>query len=168
MQIRENPLLERCRETLDAFGCAIFTMRYENVELAKVSINFCLVASITVANVLTELSESIDAGWAEIVPDLRLDRRIGARAYLDPGLGIARGNSSAISGPCSISTRERHRCRCRASLDWELASRAQLVLARARRATTANQGNAENWTTGGRLQGGHPVNEELGRPCLLA
>jgi hypothetical protein len=158
VQIRENPLLERCRETLDAFGCAILTMRYEYVELAK----------ITVANVLTELSESIDAGWAEIVPDLRLDRRIGARAYLDPGLGIARGNSSAISGPCSISTRERHRCRCRASLDWELASRAQLVLARARRATTANQGNAENWTTGGRLQGGHPVNEELGRPCLLA
>ena len=57
MQIRENPLLERCRETLDAFGCAIFTMRYENVELAKVSINFCLVASITVANVLAELSD---------------------------------------------------------------------------------------------------------------
>ena len=42
----------------------------------------------------------------------------------------------------------------------------QLVLARARRAaSTANQGNAEDWTTGGRLQGGHPVNEELGRPC---
>jgi len=113
VQIRENPLLERCRETLDAFGCAIFTMRYENVELAKVSINFCLDPGLGIArgNIgdsnrsnVTELSESIDAGWAEI----------------------------------------------------------------ARRATTANQGNAEDWTTGGRLQGGHPVNEELGRPCLLA
>ena len=46
-----------------------------------------------------------------------------------------------------------------------LASRAQSVLARARRASTANQGDAEDWTTGGRLPGGHPVNEELGCPC---
>jgi UDPglucose 6-dehydrogenase len=105
LRFRENSLPKRCCEILDAFGCPILTMRYEYVGLAKISINFCLVASIAVANVLAELSESIDADWAEIAPALRLDRRIGAHAYLDPGVGIAGGNSSAISGPCSISPR---------------------------------------------------------------
>jgi UDPglucose 6-dehydrogenase len=105
VQIRENSLPKRYWEILDAFGCPILTMRYEYVGLAKISINFCLVASIAVANVLAELSDSIDADWAEIVSALRLDRRIAAHAYLDPGMGIAGGNSSAISGPCSISPR---------------------------------------------------------------
>src|SRR6516225_5231589 len=87
-----KPLPARYRQTLEAFGCPILPMRYESAELAKISINFCLVASITVANVLAELSESIGADWAEIVPALRLDRRIGPHAYLNPGLGIAGGN----------------------------------------------------------------------------
>lgn len=82
----------RYREFLEAFGCPILPMRYESAELAKISINFCLVASVTVANVLAELSESIGADWAEIVPALRLDRRVGPYAYLSPGLGIAGGN----------------------------------------------------------------------------
>jgi UDPglucose 6-dehydrogenase len=88
----EKPLPPRYRELLDAFGCPILPMRYESAELAKISINFCLVASVTVANVLAELSESIGADWAEIVPALRLDRRIGPYSYLSPGLGIAGGN----------------------------------------------------------------------------
>jgi len=87
-----RPLPARYREILDAFGCPVLPMRYESAELAKISINFCLVASITVANVLAEISESIGADWAEIVPALRLDRRIGSYSYLSPGLGIAGGN----------------------------------------------------------------------------
>jgi UDPglucose 6-dehydrogenase len=87
-----RPLPARYREILDAFGCPVLPMRYESAELAKTSINLCLVASITVANVLAELSESIGADWAEIVPALRLDRRIGPYSYLSPGLGIAGGN----------------------------------------------------------------------------
>ena len=51
---------------------------YESAELAKISINCCLVASVTVANTLAELCERIGADWAEIAPALRLDRRIGA------------------------------------------------------------------------------------------
>src|SRR5439155_2408215 len=34
----------------------------------------------------------IGADWGEIVPALKLDRRIGPHAYLAPGLGIAGGN----------------------------------------------------------------------------
>jgi UDPglucose 6-dehydrogenase len=41
---------------------------------------------------LAELCEAIGADWNEIAPALRLDRRIGADAYLSPGLGIAGGN----------------------------------------------------------------------------
>lgn len=87
-----QPLPECYREFLQAFGCPILTMRYESAELAKISINFCLVGSVTVANTLAELCEAIGADWSEIVPALRLDRRIGRYAYLTPGLGIAGGN----------------------------------------------------------------------------
>ncbi|PYM80615.1 MAG: GDP-mannose dehydrogenase [Candidatus Rokuibacteriota bacterium] len=79
-------------EYLAAFGCPILRMGYESAELAKIAINVCLVASISAANTLAELCERIGADWAEIVPALRLDRRIGAHAYLGPGLGIAGGN----------------------------------------------------------------------------
>jgi UDPglucose 6-dehydrogenase len=88
----KQALPTRYREILDAFGCPILAMRYESAELAKISINFCLVASVTVANVLAELSESIGADWTEIVPALKLDQRIGEHSYLTPGLGLAGGN----------------------------------------------------------------------------
>ena len=52
----------------------------------------CLVASISVANTMAELCEHVGADWAEIVPALKLDRRIGPYSYLAPGLGIAGGN----------------------------------------------------------------------------
>jgi UDPglucose 6-dehydrogenase len=86
------PLDGRLRVVLDAFGCPILPMRYESAELAKISINCCLVASVTVGNTLAELCERVGADWSEIAPALKLDRRIGAHAYLAPGLGIAGGN----------------------------------------------------------------------------
>jgi UDPglucose 6-dehydrogenase len=87
-----QPLPPRYRELLEAFGCPILAMRYESAELAKISINFCLVASVTVANVLAEVSELIGADWAEVAPALKLDRRIGQYSYLSPGLGLSGGN----------------------------------------------------------------------------
>jgi len=77
---------------LKAHGCPILPMRYESAELAKISINMCLVASVSTANTLAELCEKIGADWSEIVPALKLDRRIGPYSYLAPGLGIAGGN----------------------------------------------------------------------------
>jgi UDPglucose 6-dehydrogenase len=79
-------------EFLRAFDCPILPMRYESAELAKISINCCLVASISVANTMAELCEKIGADWSEIVPALKLDTRIGQHAYLAPGLGLAGGN----------------------------------------------------------------------------
>lgn len=86
------PLPAAYRAYLESFGCPLLPMRYESAELAKISINCCLVASVTVANTLAELSERVGADWAEVVPALKLDARIGAHAYLAPGLGLAGGN----------------------------------------------------------------------------
>ena len=87
-----QPLPASYRAFLEAHGCPILPMRYESAELAKISINFFLVSSVTTSNVLAEVCEKIGADWAEIIPALRLDRRIGPHAYLSPGLGIAGGN----------------------------------------------------------------------------
>ena len=77
---------------LAAWRCPVMRMRYESAELTKIAINCCLVASVSTANTLAELCERIGADWSEIAPALKLDRRIGAHAYLSPGLGIAGGN----------------------------------------------------------------------------
>jgi UDPglucose 6-dehydrogenase len=87
-----RPLPEAYHEVLAAFDCPVLPMRYESAELAKISINLFLTSSVTTANVLAEVCETIGADWGEIVPALRLDRRIGPHAYLSAGLGIAGGN----------------------------------------------------------------------------
>jgi UDPglucose 6-dehydrogenase len=80
------------REILEAFNCPILPMRYESAELAKISINMFLTASVTTTNMLAEICERTGADWFEIAPALRLDRRIGQHAYLQPGLGLSGGN----------------------------------------------------------------------------
>jgi UDPglucose 6-dehydrogenase len=87
-----QPLPAAYATFLQAYGCPILPMRFESAELAKISINMCLVASVTTANTLAELCEKIGADWSEIVPALKLDKRIGQYSYLAPGLGIAGGN----------------------------------------------------------------------------
>jgi UDPglucose 6-dehydrogenase len=87
-----RPIDPQLAAVLGVFNCPILPMRYESAELAKISINFCLVSSISVANTLSEVCEAVGAVWSEIVPALKLDRRIGAYSYLAPGLGIAGGN----------------------------------------------------------------------------
>ena len=77
---------------LKAFDCPVLPMRYESAELTKIAINHFLAASVAMTNTLAEICEAIDADWSEVAPALRLDRRIGAHAYLTPGLGIAGGN----------------------------------------------------------------------------
>ena len=77
---------------LRSYNCPILPMHYESAELAKISINMCLVASVSVANVMAEICEHVGADWSEVVPALRLDRRIGQYSYISPGLGISGGN----------------------------------------------------------------------------
>jgi UDPglucose 6-dehydrogenase len=84
-----SPFLEA---GLRRFGCPILPMRYESAELAKTAINLYLCAAVTYANTLADLCETVGADWTEMLPALRLDKRIGPAAYIRPGLGIAGGN----------------------------------------------------------------------------
>ncbi len=77
---------------LGAFNCPILQMNYESAELAKISINMFLAASIGVSNSLADVAARVGADWSEITPALRLDKRIGQHAYLSAGLGISGGN----------------------------------------------------------------------------
>lgn len=86
------PLPPALAAHLAAYDCPILPMRYESAELAKIAINCCLAASISVANTLAEVSEHLGADWTEMAAALRLDRRIGPHAYLTAGLGISGGN----------------------------------------------------------------------------
>jgi UDPglucose 6-dehydrogenase len=88
----DRPLPKVFAEWHAAFGCPVLVMRLESAELAKIAINFFLVSSVATTNTLAEICEAIGADWSEIVPALRLDKRIGPYAYLTPGLGIAGGN----------------------------------------------------------------------------
>jgi UDPglucose 6-dehydrogenase len=87
-----QPLAPAFRAWHAAFGCPVLAMRYESAELAKIAINLFLVSSVSTTNAVAELCERIGADWSEIAPALRLDRRIGPHAYLQPGLGLAGGN----------------------------------------------------------------------------
>jgi len=87
-----SPLPAAYGTLLDAFACPILAMAFESAELAKISINVCLVASISAANAMAEICETVGADWSEIAPALKLYKRIGEFAYLKPGLGLAGGN----------------------------------------------------------------------------
>jgi UDPglucose 6-dehydrogenase len=87
-----RPLPTRLQAWHASFKCPVLVMGLESAELAKIAINLFLVSTVTTTNTLAEICEAIGADWNEIVPALRLDRRIGPDAYLKPGLGIAGGN----------------------------------------------------------------------------
>jgi UDPglucose 6-dehydrogenase len=86
------PLPAELAEGLARFGCPILPMRYESAELTKTAINLYLFGAVTYANTLADLCEEVGADWSEMVPALRLDRRIGPAAYIRPSLGVAGGN----------------------------------------------------------------------------
>lgn len=88
----EAPLPVALEIALKRFACPIFSMTYESAELSKMAINLYLCGSVTYTNTLSDLCEAIGADWSEIVPGLRLDKRIGPAAYLRPSLGVSGGN----------------------------------------------------------------------------
>lgn len=79
-------------EVLDRLGGPVHRMSYESAELTKAAINYYLSVSVSYANSLADLAESVGASMAEMIPALREDRRIGRYTYINPGLGIAGGN----------------------------------------------------------------------------
>ena len=74
------------------FYCPILEMNYEESELTKGFINTYLVSQVITTNYLNEFSKKYRADWQKIKNALRLDKRIGKFAYLNPGLGLSGGN----------------------------------------------------------------------------
>jgi UDPglucose 6-dehydrogenase len=91
-QRRNQKLVSTLEEYLFAFNCQILPMKYESAELAKMSINAYLAATISTTNQLSQIALQNGADWADIETALRLDNRIGQHAYVKPGLGIGGGN----------------------------------------------------------------------------
>ena len=87
-----RPLPAELDAGLRRFGCPILPMVYESAELTKTAINLYLFGAVTYANTLADLCEAVGANWSEMMPALRLDRRIGPAAYIRPSLGVAGGN----------------------------------------------------------------------------
>ena len=124
---------------LEAYGCPVLPMRYESAELAKISINLYLAASVSTTNSIAEICERVGAEWSEIAPALRLDRRIGPHAYLGPGLGIAGGNIERdMASAIGLASRHGTDARVIESYvansayrkDWPLRTLSQAVLSR--------------------------------------
>ena len=80
----DMPRLYACY--LRAFDCPIIRMSYESAELSKLAVNYLLAAQIEAANVLDAVARKVGADWNEMMPGLRLDARIGPRAYIKPGI----------------------------------------------------------------------------------
>ena len=77
---------------LSEFNCPLIEMRYEESELTKGFINTYLASQLITTNNLNELAKIYNCDWGIIKKSLQLDKRIGAFAYLEPGLGISGGN----------------------------------------------------------------------------
>lgn len=124
---------------LATFDCPVLSMRFESAELAKISINMFLTATVTTTNMLAEACEAVGADWSEIAPALKLDRRIGPHAYLKPGLGIGGTNllrdmltikGIAASGGTDASQIDAWLVNSRWRRDWALRALHREVLAR--------------------------------------
>jgi UDPglucose 6-dehydrogenase len=62
-----------------------------SAEMAKHASNTYLATSISFINEISDLCDHVGADVTEVAQVMKLDRRIGARAYLSPGLGFAGG-----------------------------------------------------------------------------
>ena len=67
------------------FNCPVWKLTYEEAEFSKIAINMTLASQVENTNRLSAAAAKIGADWANIVPVLRHDKRIGKHSYLQPG-----------------------------------------------------------------------------------
>lgn len=73
------------RNYLEAWQCPVQMVKYEDAELAKIAINMMLAAQVDFTNKLAKAAQKVDASWWHVAEILKLDKRIGPYAYLEPG-----------------------------------------------------------------------------------
>ena len=86
---------ERARQLLqpllDHFSRQVIWVSNESAEMVKHGVNAFLATCVTFANELATVCERVGADAAEVERALRLEPRVGARAYIKPGAAFAGG-----------------------------------------------------------------------------
>jgi UDPglucose 6-dehydrogenase len=92
---------------LDNFTRQVVWLTIESAEMVKHGVNAFLATCVTFANELAIVCERVGADAAEVERALRLEPRIGPRAYIKPGAAFAGGTLARdIVFLSSIATRE--------------------------------------------------------------
>lgn len=79
------PLPEAYADYLDSFTCPVLKMTYEEAEFTKIAINMTLAGQVDTTNKLARAATLAGVDWETVVAALKLDGRIGPKAYLKPG-----------------------------------------------------------------------------------
>lgn len=79
------------RDLVQNFSTPIQCMSMESAEMLKHALNSFLATCVVFANELSEICEENGADAWEVVRSLKLDSRVGQKAFLRPGLGFAGG-----------------------------------------------------------------------------
>jgi UDPglucose 6-dehydrogenase len=82
---------ERVAGVYRPLGRPIEIMDVRSAEMAKHASNAFLATSISFINEIADLCEEVGADVARVAAGMKLDRRIGSHAFLNPGLGFAGG-----------------------------------------------------------------------------
>lgn len=73
------------RKYLEAFRCPVHVVTYEDAEYSKIAVNMFLAAQVDATNKLSGAARKAEASWPHVAEILKLDKRIGPHAYLEPG-----------------------------------------------------------------------------------
>jgi UDPglucose 6-dehydrogenase len=107
----ESPQVkELLQPILGKFAAQVLWLSIESAEMVKHGVNAFLATSVTFANELAIICERVGADAAEVERALRLEPRIGARAYIKPGAAFAGGTLARdVVFLNTIASRERLR-----------------------------------------------------------
>jgi len=87
----ERNVAERVAELYRPLKRPIVITGLRSAEMAKHASNTYLATAISFINEISDLCDHVGADVNEVAKGMKLDRRIGAHAYLSPGLGFAGG-----------------------------------------------------------------------------
>lgn len=82
---------ERVAKLYAPLGRPTLITSLRSAEMAKHACNTFLAASISFINEIADLCDAVGADAVAVAQAMKLDRRIGRRAFLSPGLGFAGG-----------------------------------------------------------------------------
>jgi len=88
---KEPKVAERVAELYRPLKRPIVVTGLRSAEMAKHASNTYLATAISFVNEISDLCDRVGADVSEVVKGMKFDRRIGAHAYLNPGLGFAGG-----------------------------------------------------------------------------